>query len=327
VTPILLSAVLGLCIGNLINLIAINLLSEQSWLSFRLRCEKCDHELGFADQIPLLSFVLSGGRCRYCKQSMSWLSPFIELSTAVMFVAFINKWDPGWYLAGMLVLGCTLIASTATDIRARLIPHDITYPSMLCGLIFSGCIRHDLPGALIGVGIGYVVFDFLAHFGRKLYLAMHPSLHEDNTESEVELLGGADAVLAAVIASWLGWMELLTALVISFIVGSIMAVGFAFHRAYIHGEPGKATRAGVIGAFAGAVVLGVPIMLMGPMIGNVTLLIGIAILFGLLFGFALGVIAAGPQDAQPFPFGPALALGGFVAMFYHVNYALPRWSF
>jgi leader peptidase (prepilin peptidase)/N-methyltransferase len=316
-----LAAVLGLCIGNLINLIAVQLLAEKPWLSFDTRCEKCGHELGFVDQIPLFSFFVSGGRCRYCKQPTSWLFPSVELGTALLFVFFIYKWSESWYLVGMLVLGCTLIAATVTDIKTRLIPHDITYPSMFCGVLFSALVRHDLLGALVGVGISYLIFDFLAHYGLKIYLTLHPQMRSETSGFEVELIGGADAVLAAVIASWLGWQRLITALIVSFIVGAFIGIGYALHQVYTSGELGKTIRAGLLGAVAGGIALMVPIALMNALIRDITLFVVTGGIFGALLGFVCGVVAAGPKEPKPFPFGPALAIGGFVAMFYQADYS------
>jgi leader peptidase (prepilin peptidase) / N-methyltransferase len=322
-TTDLLFAVLGLCVGNLINLVAIHSISDKPWLVSGLCCDECGHQLGFADQIPLLSFLACAGHCRYCKRAISWQFPLVELGTAFMFVAFIHKWQPGWYLMGMLTLGCTLMVATVTDIRTRLIPHDITYPSMLCGVLFSALVRNDLFGALAGMGISYLIFDFLAHYGLKLYLAWQPKiLHQEISGSNPGLIGGADAVLAAVIASWLGCQRLIVALLVSIVVGTLIGISAALHEVYTHGNLKKVMRKGLLGAVIGLIALTIPIALMYVVIPDVMIFTVIAGLFGVLLGFVCGVLSAGNREQKPFPFGPALAVGGFVAMFYQSDQSI-----
>src|SRR5271167_927548 len=55
----------------------------------------------------------------------------------------------------------------------KVIPHEITYPSIIAGIIFSTVIRQDTLGTLAGIGISYILFDFLAFYGLQFYLLKH----------------------------------------------------------------------------------------------------------------------------------------------------------
>lgn len=282
-----------------------------------MHCPECGHELGFIDQIPLLSVVLLGGRYSYCKHAIPWQFPFIELSTAFMFVVFAHKWEQGWYLAGMLTLGCTLIAATITDIKAQLIPHDITYPSMVCGVLFSYLIRQDILGALAGIGISYLIFDLLAHYGLKAYLLLwSEKLSKEMLESDFQVVGGADAVLAAVIGAWLGWQKLLIALAVSFVIGICIGIVSGLHKAYVHGGFVKGLCIGMLGAVIGFVALSVPLLLMNAVVADITGLAWIVGGCGAILGFVYGITTSVPRESHHFAFAPALAVGGFVAMLY-----------
>jgi len=82
----------GLAIGSFLNVVIYRTLHGESPFSGRSRCPKCKRTIRAIDNIPLLSFFLLGGRCRWCKAKISWRYPVIELLTGVLFL-----W---WFLAG-----------------------------------------------------------------------------------------------------------------------------------------------------------------------------------------------------------------------------------
>ena len=159
------NALLGICVGSFLNVVALRSLDEKSWIHPPSSCPHCKHRLAVADLVPVVSYVALAGRCRYCKERISWHYPVVELITGFVFVVILRHhylwrfdgatevvswcWTPEGM--GMLVFACTLIAVCVTDFRAKLIPHEITYPSMLAGILYSGTIRHG--GSGIG-GIG-----------------------------------------------------------------------------------------------------------------------------------------------------------------------------
>ena len=96
------------------------------------------------------------------------------------------------YLGGMIFFACTLIAITVTDFKEKLIPHEITYPSMLIGIAFSALVRQDLLGAMAGIGASYILFDFLAFYGLKVYLHMHGGNKDDSLPEKVLVDDQAD---------------------------------------------------------------------------------------------------------------------------------------
>ncbi|MBY0356718.1 MAG: prepilin peptidase [Candidatus Obscuribacterales bacterium] len=372
---------LGLCFGSFLNVVALRSLKEQSVWWPPSHCPQCEHALSPWDNIPLLSYLLLGGRCRYCRNSISWQYPVVELATGLVFCAIayvflvLNLPFDGQayangaslyesikagilqhsYLAvdadgfspiklslvlGLVALACTLIAVTVTDFRERLIPHEITYPSMLLGLLFSAIVRKDLLGALAGAGASYIIFDFLAFYGLKFYLSVHGEdgeaveektideeldgdlgLPEAQTEEPIEVMGGGDAVLAAVLSAYLGWQMLVVVLVVGFLSGTLMGLVLLFKQMKIAGILGQGIKRGFTwGLIAGAFVSGLflvfqTVVLQQALSGE---LFGLSIMFALLSVFSfllLGIISVGSQVSKPFPFGPALALGGFVAIF------------
>ncbi len=227
-----------------------------------------------------------------------------------------------------MVFVSTLIAITVTDLREKLIPHDITYPSMLLGLAYSHFIRNDLLGTLAGIGVSYILFDFIAHYGLKYYLRFHALPKESNETAggacgleeaeEIEVMGGGDAVLSAVISAWLGWQKLLVALVIGFLVGTIMGVVYLAREMHRHGIISQCLRPVLKGAFIGILVVSAilgafhlasgGLDLATPWLGSCAL--------GAIAGGLLGFVSVGSSVSKPFPFGPALAAGALAAIFW-----------
>ncbi len=403
---------LGLVVGSFLNVLALRSLSGESFLFPASHCPSCKHPLAPSDNIPVLSYLLLRGRCRFCRCPISWQYPAVELFTGLTFVAIervflfghigipagetYNMWDlsgPPLFTvmaAGLrsqltnelpfevkMALGallaffaCTLIAVTVTDFREKLIPHEITYPSMLLGILFSTVVRHDLPGAMAGIGASYILFDFLAFYGLKLYMFMHGVEEEQGrsrsrpvlrrrlrpgqrrslragrfsrlrwrldlsdrsyaaasaeAEESLEVMGGGDAVLSAVMAAYLGWQLLAVALVIGFLVGTLMGLSLLIAEMKKAKLLHKCTAKSLQWAAGVAVVFGAGGLLMDGLLNsqdsqmhsNIALPLSV---LGAVGGALIGVVSVGTRVSRPYPFGPALAAGGFIAMF-----LLPRW--
>lgn len=245
---------------------------------------------------------------------------------------------------GAFVFASTLIAVTVTDFREKLIPHEITYPSMLFGITFSALVRNDLLGAMAGIGASYIIFDFLAFYGLKLYMRCRPELFEESQEAHegeeeidaeldsylnleqkseaeepIEVMGGGDAVLSAVMSAYLGWQYLILALIIGFLAGTLMGLALLLvemKRAGILQECRQKSL--FLALISGAVMGGLTVLMLSTVGMETNELIRLflqSFLLGAGGGAIIGMVLVGTKVSKPFPFGPALALGGFVAMF------------
>ncbi len=326
-TQDVLVVILGLACGSFLNVLASRTLANESILWPPSHCPSCDTSIKWYDNFPIISYLILKGKCRSCKSKISIQYPLVEFFTAVIFIILFKTFGPTWQTAAMMAFTSTLIAITITDLREKLIPHDITYPSMLVGIAYSHFIRNDLLGTLAGIGVSYILFDFIAHYGLKYYLHFHKvppveageALSEADAENEeIEVMGGGDAVLSAVISAWLGWQKLLVALIIGFVVGTIMGVIYLAHEMRKHGIISQCLRpvlyVASLGIFIVAAILGAFQMAAGglalstPWLGSCAL--------GAIAGGMLGFISVGSKVSKPFPFGPALAAGAMAAIFW-----------
>ena len=77
--------IFGLIIGSFLNCLVWRLHTGEGMMN-RSYCPKCKQQIAWYDNIPVLSFVLLGGKCRHCRQKISWQYPVVELATGIFFL-------------------------------------------------------------------------------------------------------------------------------------------------------------------------------------------------------------------------------------------------
>ncbi|MFO1028515.1 MAG: A24 family peptidase [Acetobacteraceae bacterium] len=176
----------------------------------RSQCDQCGHTVAARDLIPLLSFVLLRGRCRYCHQPIGWLAPGVEL--AALAVA-------GWAGVATLpsdiwaacLLGWALLALAWIDIRTMLLPDILTLPLLLAGLALAARLGPDefLNHAMAAV-LGFSVLFGIARGYRWL--------------RGRDGMGRGDAKLFAALGAWIGLYDLATVLLVASCLGLLGAL-------------------------------------------------------------------------------------------------------
>ncbi|MEW9699792.1 A24 family peptidase [Paenibacillus sp. SI8] len=112
----------GHLLGSFLNVVAIRLLNGQSFVYPPSHCVHCKTRIHYYDLIPVISYVLLGGKCRSCKARISAVYPLGELATGLLFALFAWRWGwqaellPAWLFAAVLVV------IVHTDIKQRIIP-------------------------------------------------------------------------------------------------------------------------------------------------------------------------------------------------------------
>lgn len=174
----------------------------------RSRCPHCKHVLGLRDLIPLVSWFATRGRCRYCRQRLSLWYPAMEASALAIAVwsVVILPADVAWISS---LFGWTLLTLAAIDQRWLWLPHGLTWPLAVAGLLVSGLWNRGIPyEQLIGAALGYSVMAAVAYVYRR-YRGR-------------EGLGGGDAFLLAALGAWVGWQGLPTILLYAGISGLLL---------------------------------------------------------------------------------------------------------
>ncbi len=190
----------------------------------RSRCPKCNHEITALENIPMLSYLVLGGKCSQCNTAISARYPLIELLTG--FLSGLVAWHFGfeWACLGALLLTWSLITLSFIDIDYQLLPDSITLPLMWLGIIFSFFgVYTDLYASVIGAIAGYLSLWLVFH-GFKLVTGK-------------EGMGYGDFKLLAALGAWLGWSLLPTIVLLSSLVGAIIGISMIFFRGHQRNIP------------------------------------------------------------------------------------------
>lgn len=196
----------GLLIGSFLNvvihrgpalwgLVGDDSTARGDFVSPRSYCPACGAQIGPFDLVPLVSYVLLGGKCRACRAQIALRYPLVELLGGVAAVAAVLFFGPTLDAALAALFLFALIALAFIDHETGYLPNVMTLPLVAAGLAANIGGRFAPPlDALIGAAAGYLVFWGLA----ELYRAVRGR----------DGLGGGDAKLLAALGAWGGWMVL-----------------------------------------------------------------------------------------------------------------------
>ncbi|MDX1594970.1 MAG: A24 family peptidase [Gammaproteobacteria bacterium] len=187
-------------------------------------CPRCGHGIAAHDNIPLLSYVWLGGRCRHCRAPISLRYPAIELLTAVLTVVVAWRFGVTWQAAAAIPLTWALIALSFIDLDHKLLPDLITLPLIWAGLVVNlGGLYTDLPSAVVGAVAGYLSLWLVYHLFRLL--------------TGKRGMGYGDFKLLAAFGAWLGWQLLPVVVLLSSLVGAVTGLGMMLLAGHRRGTP------------------------------------------------------------------------------------------
>ena len=136
--------VIGCYVGSFINVVHFRMPLGKSIIFPGSRCTKCNFNLKWFDNIPLISWMVMGAKCRSCKQKISITYPLIELTTGLIFCAnffaypsIFNQLPKSLIIFLGTLFSSILIVLTILDCKYFWLPKKITYGGLTLGLIFS----------------------------------------------------------------------------------------------------------------------------------------------------------------------------------------------
>ena len=125
---------MGLIIGSFLNVCILRIPAGLSVVRPSSRCPKCHAEIKAYDNIPVLSWLILGGKCRGCKTKISPMYPAIEFLTGVLFVVCYLLFGESLATAKWSMLSALLVVLTATDIRERILPDVVNLSGFVIGI-------------------------------------------------------------------------------------------------------------------------------------------------------------------------------------------------
>ena len=207
-----LAAVLGLVMGSALNCLAMRIVAGERWSgNSRSACPKCGHTLSALELIPLISWLIQGGKCRHCKAPISIRYPLTEAILAALFVAMLLKFGLTAELLSALVFAGCLLCLSLVDLDTQIIPDRfilIPIAVRAAQLLYSGGFS-----ALLGASVpGFIIAGAVL----VISLIMDKVLKKDT-------MGGGDIKLLFVIGLYLTLPECLLMVMLSCVIGIVMA--------------------------------------------------------------------------------------------------------
>jgi leader peptidase (prepilin peptidase) / N-methyltransferase len=205
------SIIFGAMVGSFLNVCIFRLPNEESIIWPGSHCPHCKNAIKFYDNIPLVSYFLLRGRCRYCKGSISLQYPLVEGITALSSLFLIIKFGPSLSYLVYFAFVSALIVITVIDLYHQIIPDVISLPGIGVGLLVSLIIPQiTFSNSLIGVLLG----------GGSLFLVA--TLYQWLFKREG--MGGGDVKLLAMIGAFLGWKAVILTILLSSLIGSVTGI-------------------------------------------------------------------------------------------------------
>lgn len=127
--------VLGAAVGSFLNVVIHRVPNEQSIVFPNSACPNCKTPIKPYDNIPILSWLILGGKCRSCKEKISPRYPAVELLTALVYILVFSQIGFSPFLAVALIFVSTMIALIFIDAGHMILPNVITYPLLIFALI------------------------------------------------------------------------------------------------------------------------------------------------------------------------------------------------
>jgi leader peptidase (prepilin peptidase)/N-methyltransferase len=204
----------GLVCGSFLNSVIYRLEKDLPFPLFRSFCPKCGHLLAWYDLIPIFSFLILKGRCRYCQKKISIQYPLVELFTAFLFILpFFIKLYNFVDLIFYWLVSSFLIIIFVFDLKHYLIPDKIVYPAILTTFLFR----------LLEVwkfhNWKFLLNPFLSGFFVAAFFFLIVFL------SRERWMGWGDVKLFFLIGLFLGYPKTLIALFSAFFFGAIISIG------------------------------------------------------------------------------------------------------
>jgi leader peptidase (prepilin peptidase)/N-methyltransferase len=208
--PMIVAGLIGVTIGSFLNVCIYRLPLGKSVVLPPSACPACRRQLSWYENIPVLSYLVLGGRCRSCRAAISVRYPIVEAATGLLFAAAFWYYGPSLLLVSRLLLACALIVLFAIDLEHHLLPNLITLPGIVVGLLFSLVTEPGWVAALAGVLVGGGILWAIA----EVYYRIR---HEEG-------LGMGDVKMLAMVGAFLGWKLTLVTLMMASFAGSIVGV-------------------------------------------------------------------------------------------------------
>lgn len=210
--------ILGVSIGSFLNVVIYRMPRDLSIVYPPSSCPVCKNRIKWYDNIPVISYLILKGKCRFCKTPIPVRYPVVELITGCAAVLSYLKFGFSVDFVFAFYFLCSMIALSFIDFDFKIIPDEINYLGLLSGFVYAGMKSYQsssfepLINAIIGALVGSGFLFLIAY----LYLKFR----------NIEGLGMGDVKLLAFIGSYTGWFGALFTIFFGSILGLLASLYF-----------------------------------------------------------------------------------------------------
>lgn len=202
--------IFGLLIGSFLNVVVFRIDDLKSIATGRSHCQNCKKDIAWYDLIPVISFMLLKGKCRYCKSNISWQYPVVEIATALVFVILFLVFGLSLATFFYIFIFCLLMVIAVYDIKTQFVPDSLVWIVLIISL---------LGGYIGGFGLSSMVLGALVGGGLLAFLVV---------VSKEKWMGAGDIKIGIILGLLNGFGRSIVALFLSFLLGSIVGLIYIY---------------------------------------------------------------------------------------------------
>jgi leader peptidase (prepilin peptidase)/N-methyltransferase len=215
----LVAGLFGLTVGSFLNVCSLRWPAEESVVSPPSHCPRCGEGVRWYDNVPVLSWLLLRGRCRWCQEPISIQYPLVELATGLVWAGVFAVHGPTWEAFRGAVFLTILFGISLSDARFYIIPDEFSVGGAVLGVAMA-----FLPGgiawhhAILGAAVGYAALWAVAVGGTWFIRRLFPGRLEEAGVDQA--MGGGDVKMMMMVGAFVG----IPGVVLTVFLGSVLAL-------------------------------------------------------------------------------------------------------
>ncbi len=215
----LIAFIFGSVVGSFLNVCIYRIPRGSSIILPPSRCPACGTSIKPYNNIPIISFILLGGKCRQCGAKISLRYPLVEALNGLLYVLVLWRFGLGWHTLFLFAFWSAMIVITFIDLDFQIIPDSLTLPGIVVGLIAGSLTLPDpfdrlsllgFRGSVIGLLSGGLAFFLIAEVSFRVL--------------RQEAMGGGDIKMMAMVGAFLGWKSVLLTTFAGSLFGSVIGI-------------------------------------------------------------------------------------------------------
>ena len=228
----------GLLFGSFLNVCSLRWPVDESVVSPRSRCPRCDSLIVWYDNVPIVSWLLLRGKCRKCAEPVSVQYPLVELATGLMWAGAFAVHGPSWEALRGSIFLTILFGISISDARFYIIPDQFSVGGAVLGFAMS-----FLPGgidwiqSLMGAVAGYAVLWFVGVGGTWMIRKLQPGRLEEAGVDQA--MGGGDIKMMMMVGAFLGLWGVALTIFLGSVVALVTVLGRSLFAMARHGDDRK----------------------------------------------------------------------------------------